>query len=518
MNELRKFLGGAFGVTALLLAWGIFSATRTSLHRGPVHVHSFAAESLLIIAVLVNAVAAWAILMNRRAARSLGLIASLSPLLVLLAIIWHFHVRIGGVPWIALGLAIAGLVAFLPRSTPAKPESRPIGALQGDGTNKWVGVSIWILGTIGFLVAVNWWWRWAHLHGLTVDNGASFYLQLVLVDLIIVLVHELGHTFTGLALGMKLRAFIIGPFQWRIRDGKWGFQFRPAGFFSSGGATALVPTAPRQPVANQVCMIAAGPFASFVSGIIALCAALTAPGRPWEPAWFLLACVATLSLIVGALNLVPFQTGTTYSDGAQIYQLLSGGAWADYHRAMAVVTSTLVTPLRPRDYDIAVMQRAVVGIRTGNRAMLLHLNISSYYMDRSEFSEAAFALGQAERVYQESAPNIPAELHTAFVFRKALLERDAVGTRQWWDRMEAKKPTHFNVDYWLACGALLWVEKNLDEARSALEKADAHAQKLPKFGAYEFDRYLCDLLRKALDESSAALASRLLSDTAAAPA
>jgi hypothetical protein len=44
---------------------------------------------------------------------------------------------------------------------------------------------------------------------------------------------------------------------------------------------------------------------------------------------------------------------------------------------------------------------------------------------------------KAESVYNESAPDIPAELHTVFIFRKAFLHRDAVGGRQWWERMEA---------------------------------------------------------------------------------
>jgi hypothetical protein len=44
---------------------------------------------------------------------------------------------------------------------------------------------------------------------------------------------------------------------------------------------------------------------------------------------------------------------------------------------------------------------------------------------------------KAESVYNESAPDIPAELHTVFIFRKVFLHRDAVGARQWWERMEA---------------------------------------------------------------------------------
>jgi Zn-dependent protease len=376
--------------------------------------------------------------------------------------------------------------------------------IPGDGTIPWVGKAVWILGAIGFIYGLNWWSEWARTQGLNRNGELSFVLQLVLVDLIVVLLHELGHTVTGLALGMKLRAFIVGPFQWRIFEGKWGFKFRPAGFFSTGGATAMVPADPRQPTSDRICMIAAGPFVSIASGILALCAAFTAPGQLWEPAWLLLAFLGTASVLVGVLNLVPFQTGTSYSDGAQVYQILSGGPWADYHRVIAVLGSTLVTPLRPRDYDIDAIKRTTLAFTQGNPAILLHLLATDYHLDRGEFHEASFFFKQAELICKNSGSNaVPSGWHTAFTFRAAYLQHDAAEARAWWERYEATKPTRLNVDYWLARAALLWVERSFSEARLALEKAEEAARQLPKFGAYEFDRYRCELLRKAVTESAA---------------
>ena len=103
-------------------------------------------------------------------------------------------------------------------------------------------------------------------------------------------------------------------------------------------------------------MIAGGPLASLLSGLVALGALLTARGHLWNREWELLAQFTTLSLLAAVINLVPFQTGVGhYSDGAQIYQLLSRGPWGDYHHALAIVGSSTVTPLRPRDFDIGAM-------------------------------------------------------------------------------------------------------------------------------------------------------------------
>jgi hypothetical protein len=66
--------------------------------------------------------------------------------------------------------------------------------------------------------------------------------------------------------------------------------------------------------------------------------------------------------------------------------------------------------------------------------------------------------------------------------------------------MEAKKSTHFGVDYWLAQSALLWIEGRKDDARKAWEKGDLLAQQLPAAGDYEFDRYRCALLHDCIEK------------------
>ena len=65
--------------------------------------------------------------------------------------------------------------------------------------------------------------------------------------------------------------------------------------------------------------------------------------------------------------------------------------------------------------------------------------------------------------------------------------------------MHSKKIERKNVDYWLAGSALHWIEGRLPEAEEAWRQADAEARKLPRFGAYEFDRDRVAYLRALLD-------------------
>ena len=81
---------------------------------------------------------------------------------------------------------------------------------------------------------------------------------------------------------------------------------------------------------------------------------------------------------------------------------------------------------------------------------------------------------------------------------------DAEGTRLWWERMQAKKPTRHNADYWIARSAFLWSEHRLPEAREAWEKGNALVQQLPHAGAYETDRDQFALLQKELELATVA--------------
>ena len=254
-------------------------------------------------------------------------------------------------------------------------------------------------------------------------------------------------------------------------------------------------------------MIAAGTMVNLLTGLIALFAALNAKGQPYEQYWEFIAYFSAISLLAFATNLVPMRPEALYSDGARIYQLLRGGPWADYYRVLNLVASSSVTPLRPRDFDIESIQRASLSFTQGRQALLLRLFASYYFLDCGKIPQANEEIAEAERIYLESATDIPAELHTDFVFSKAILSRDAAGARQWWDRMEAKKPTHFGVDYWLAKSALSWIEGRRDEARAAWEKGNHLVQQLPAAGIYEFDRYRSSLLHDCIESESANAAS-----------
>jgi TPR repeat protein len=513
MRALRQSLAWIFAVACLVCLWICITDILTMLPRyGAVpSSRSLYTPIWLSVSAVIFGMAWLTASREKPSGRWWSIAASLMIILPALVPVFYAKYAVRGHFFVVLAIGVAGLIAFSPRydANPAAATHKNLGP-PGDGTSEILNSIATFVNLALALATFFWWERWAYYKNLSPSSNELFRIALyIVVILIIVFVHELAHTATGLALGMKLRAFLAGPFQWRMFEGKWEFRFQPLAILGLQGATGVVPRSADFAQWRELTMVAAGPLVTLLTGGLALWIALTAGTNSFLQLDGLIALFGALSMAVGVGNLLPFRTGDSYSDGAQIYQLVSGGPWADFHRVVKMVTSSLVTPLRARDLDIEAIQRTARTFTHGKHALLLRLFAYMYFFDSGRLQEATQALAEAESIYHESASDIPAELYTTFVFGNAYLRRDAVAAREWWTRMEAKKPTRFNVDYWKAYSALRWVEGDLKEANEAWEKSNTLAQQLPKAGAYEFDRYCCSKLRQALDEARGAGWSRM---------
>jgi len=449
----------------------------------------------------VFGIAWWTSFREKRSARAWGIAASVSYLaMALFPLAFPPHSFFSPLsPVLALG--IVGVLAFAwPAVTSGATPRAPVSAISGDGTSSFLNQGLQLFAMLAYYGAYKWWIGWLERNDLSAPDFFKGTLILVAVGLIIVTLHESGHALVGLFLGMRLRAFLVGPFQWRIRDGKWELHFEPRQILVTSGATGVVPGARDFPRWRQLCMLVAGVTVNALTGCIALRFAYVEAARG---AGDVLALFGAFSLVAAGMNLLPFRIPGTYSDGAQIYQILSRGAWADFHAVVALAGASLVTSVRPRDYDIDAIHRAAAAISQGTQGLFLQLLVHSYFLDRGELEKAGEELAQAAKVYSDSAGDAPVEFATSFVFGSAYIWRSADVARQWWAHVEAKKP-RLNSDYWLTRSALQWVEGDLSIARESLEKAVALANSLPNAGAYEFERYRCSLLRTVLSEVAAA--------------
>lgn len=460
---------------------------------------------MLTVFAAVFAASWWTLLKARPSARVWGLAASALFVVVALIPCVRAHSLRPGNP-IAFVLGAVGLAAFARRFDPrrAKTVGEPL-SIRGDFTSRHInrvaqGVTFGLS-----LGAYLWWQGWLKAeHVTSLDSAWVRSLLTIVVLFAITSIHEMGHAAVGMACGMKLRAFFVGPLQWRVRDTKWEFEFKPKGFLLADGVTALVPGSGEFRPRQFLAMMAAGSLVNVLSGGLVLILIARHGADLPMPINGSLALFGAWSLGLAAANLLPFRTPQGYSDGAIVVQLLAGGVFADFHLSVARIGSSLVLPLRPRDYDIGSIQRAARGIAHGRQALLMWLYAFSHSLDSGKAKEADDVLAEAELVCLQSAAHVPAELHTSFVFGNALVRRDPKAARFWWARMQASKPTRFNADYWRAESALHWIEGNLGEARIAWEKSHAMVETMPEAGAYDFSRHCCALLRRELDHAEAA--------------
>jgi len=403
---------------------------------------------------------------------------------------------------ILLAIGVPGLVAFLPRNSMAEGvgKAAALPRIAGDGTSRILDTIAWLVQIAGYIWGMSLWNKWAWNQGLPRSFGLLDFSGFVVAIVITIVVHELGHAVVGRALGMRLRSFIIGPFQWRVSDGRWKFKFVLAHILSARGGAGVVPSNPAQNRLEEICMIAAGPAVNLVVGVLASCAALTALDQPWEQRWHFLAVLATLSFVTFLGNLVPFRPEGAYSDGARIYQLLRGGPLVDLHRAFNLAGATHVTAIRPRDYDAGALKRAAAAFNSGQQALVLRLIESEHFLDNGEFDKCCDVLDEAELIYHESASDIPAGSLTVFIIGYGLARRDAAKARLWWDRREAKGDSELGVNHWMSQSVLLWLEGQPGQAYEAWAKGNALAQKDRPSGSDAFDTYRLELLRGVLEE------------------
>jgi hypothetical protein len=508
MLTLRKALPWVYALIAAISfrvgLWPFFTAQRHAILGSP---RGLAVPALFVVVGTIFAAASWTNLKARASARVWGLAASLTSILLGLLPTILSHRPISGGFGTVLGIGIVGATVFArawsaPQRLTDSLENR---AMPGDWTcnlvNRSAGVIIFCLSLGAYL----WWIRWLRIKGIAgFHHSWERTIASLIAVLIITTLHELGHLAAGLACGMKLRAFVSGPFQWRVRDGKWEFHFVPKGLILPEGATGVVSASGKIFRWQHICMMSAGSFVNLVTGVLALAGASLAPGGAPIQAGGMLAIFGAWSVALALGNLLPFRTRHCYSDGATLVQLVAGGPWADYYLALAAIGSSQVSSLRPKDYDIDAIRRAAQCIKNGRQGLLLRLFAFNHFLDCGKNAEAEKAIADAESVYDGSPWDIPAELHTSFVFASAYVRHDARAARAWFERMQTKNPTRFNLDYWRAHSALYWIEGDLAKANDAWEKSSALAKKLPSAGAYEFDRHCSSLLRCALDQSALA--------------
>ena len=322
MRNLRSFLAGICAFVSVWILWALLRYPKFLLHpihpRGGHWILAIIAEVFLPGIAIVFGISALSYWRRWRSARLWSLATATIQVLVpffVASVLSQYAARGAGsfldnlkMSSLILVMGMLGFVAFWTwdPSSENPQDLRPT-RVAGDGTNPFLDKMFWVVAIVGYLVGMQLWERWAWHKDLPWRGVIPWYIGIFIAELSVVLIHEAGHALSGLALGMRLRAFIVGPFQWRLLDGRWQFNFRLSQFFATGGATMVVPTHPHQPVSHEIfttrMIPLAGPMASLVGGLAAFWMVVYAPGHAWLSWWYVLAMFTTISLLAFVGNL-----------------------------------------------------------------------------------------------------------------------------------------------------------------------------------------------------------------------
>lgn len=399
-----------------------------------------------------------------------------------------------------LAMGVAGLLFFLcakPAGNLPRRRIAPLPSIDGDGTSpSWQMVLQFLSGAAAFtmLFATPF---LAVRHNIQLPTFGARLALIAVAVLIEITLHESGHLLAGCLSGYRLRRLHIGPFLWFKRNGRWRFEFSSKA--ALGGSVGMATLHLNHFRRRTMVMIAGGPTASFITSVIAALALSRRSEACSAPGWYLLAMLSTASAFSFVMNLIPQRTKLFYSDGAQLFQLAANGPWGKVHLAMGMATTSLLTDIRPRDWDIQLINEAAAFLKTGVKGMTLQLLASHYYLDAGQISEAVVRFKAGEMLFDPAAIRKVQDFYSEFVFVNAVYGRDLAAAERWWLKLQALENIDLDADYWKARSAILWLQGRVEEAREAWQHANENAQKLPSCGIYNFTRSQVAVLRKILD-------------------
>jgi len=244
------------------------------------------------------------------------------------------------------------------------------------------------------------------------------------VSLIVaVLVHELGHVVAGYLVGLRVARVHLGPLE--IRD-----HGRPRVRLvrSLQAGVVLVPfdrAAALGPLRwGLIVSTAAGPLSGLVSGVVMI--SLAGGLRLGDP-FSLLQAVAQMSLILGALNLLPLRSGDQLADGRRILSLLVRNRECGQILAATLMLAEALSGRRPREWDpalLAVMERSPEDV-------FARLVLYEAAIDRGDIEVAGRHLDAAVVLRKEKWTAADAILFTEAAYFTARHRGDARAARSW---------------------------------------------------------------------------------------
>lgn len=214
-----------------------------------------------------------------------------------------------------------------------------------------VGLMIWFPGFLTVAERVT---RPAkHVIDATLDSISSDWGGLLIpvvlpfLLLAVIIVHEVGHLVCGLSVGFHLMSIRFGPV--RISPPfRVSIKFEPK--TGASGGVSMIPGKSTNLRSRAVVFILGGPVANLLTGFFIL---FLKAGSPVASVF------ATLSILVGAANLVPFRRLALISDGKRLLTLLKNAEQGERWLAILQLAAELQSGIEPENLSSDFIAKAI---------------------------------------------------------------------------------------------------------------------------------------------------------------
>jgi len=235
-----------------------------------------------------------------------------------------------------------------------------------------------------------------------------------------ILLHELGHVFTGLLAGFEFRRLLVGP--WTFSRERQGLRLRFLGRrFIAGGQTLMLPRSPEQLRRRYCLFLAGGPT-------VTLLLFLPAAVLPWGPG----AQALFFSNVILALgSWVPMVCRGHYTDAKAILVLMRRRPEAERLATILYLVTLDGQGIQPRDWPAEAVAKLSAPCESrdfrASARMLLHI----YLRETASPADAASALEKALAVSAEMSGSQRLAYFSEAAFFQGVYNRSAELARAW---------------------------------------------------------------------------------------
>jgi hypothetical protein len=302
--------------------------------------------------------------------------------------------------------------------------------------------------------------------------------------------HEAGHLAGGALTGFKPLVIAVWPLKLQREASscrvRWLHGSKLAGFVS------MDPSGANDLGRRMFFMVAAGPVASALTGLAA--GGLAVVAKPGWGEWVIqqLNVVAFWSLLMAVVGFLPIPSRYSVNDGTRLLKLLRRGVEADRYCALVVLSTSLLSASRPREWRRDLVDRLPGPLDDSPDAILAQVIRYNFLLDSGSLEEAGKALEWLV------AQKLAGEARTIWWLEEAWFQSKFRGDLRAASQWMAAAPTHVKTPdghcaLWKARAAIAFLEQRWTEAETSINKALEACDKMADTG-------ITSMIREELNE------------------